>query len=78
VKYMLIHAVDPTETPNNPTCEAPDGALDAWIAEMTARGVVLDGARLHPVSDATTVRAPGGSARVTPPPVAESNEQGAG
>ncbi len=78
MKYMLIHAVDPTETPNNPTCEAPDGALDAWIAEMTARGVVLDGARLHPVSDATTVRAPGGSPVVTDGPFAETKEQVAG
>ncbi len=78
MKYMLIHAVDPTETPNTPTCEAPDGALDAWIAEMTARGVVLDGARLHPASDATSVRAPGGQVAVTDGPFAETKEQVAG
>ena len=78
MKYMLIHAVDSTETPNTPTCQAPDGALDAWIAEMTARGVVLDGARLHPVSDATTVRAPGGKLAVTDGPFAETKEQVAG
>ena len=45
---------------------------------MLARGVLLDGARLHPVSDATTVRAPGGSPVVTDGPFAETKEQVAG
>ncbi len=78
MKYMLIHAVDSTETPNTPTCQAPDGALDEWIAEMTTRGIVLDGARLHPVSDATTVRSSGGKPVVTDGPFAETKEQVAG
>ena len=40
--------------------------------------MLLDGARLHPVSDATTVRAPGGSPVVTDGPFAETKEQVAG
>ena len=56
----------------------PPEALDAWVHEMLARGVLLDGARLHPVSDATTVRARGGSPVVTDGPFAETKEQVAG
>ena len=77
MKYLMIHAVDQDVTPNDPTCASPE-ALDAWVEEMLARGVLLDGARLHPVSDATTVRAPGGSPVVTDGPFAETKEQVAG
>jgi len=77
MKYLMIHAVDQDATPNDPTCASPE-ALDAWVQEMLARGVLLDGARLHPVSDATTVRAPGGSPVVTDGPFAETKEQVAG
>ncbi len=77
MKYLMIHAVDQDATPNDPTCATPE-ALDAWVQEMLARGVLLDGARLRPVSDATTVRAPGGSPVVTDGPFAETKEQVAG
>jgi hypothetical protein len=77
MKYLMIHAVDHDVTPNDPTCASPE-ALDAWVQEMLTRGVLLDGARLHPVSDATTVRAPGGSPVVTDGPFAETKEQVAG
>jgi hypothetical protein len=77
MKYLMIHTVDESATPNNPTCDVPE-ALGAWLDEMLARGVELDGARLHPISDATTVRAPGGKAEVTDGPFAETKEQVAG
>ena len=77
MKYLMIHTVDKSTTPNNPTCDMPE-ALGAWLDEMLARGVELDGARLHPISDATTVRAPGGKAEVTDGPFAETKEQVAG
>jgi hypothetical protein len=77
MKYLMIHTVDESTTPNNPTCDVPE-ALGAWLDEMLARGVELDGARLHPISDATTVRAPGGKAEVTDGPFAETKEQVAG
>jgi hypothetical protein len=78
MKYLLIHAVDEDVTPNASRCAAPEGALDAWIEEMEARGLLLDGARLRPVADATTVRAPDGTAVVTDGPFAETKEQVAG
>ena len=77
MKYLMIHAVDHDVTPNDPTCASPE-ALDAWVQEMLARGVLLDGARLRPVSDATTVRAHGGTPVVTDGPFAETKEQVAG
>ncbi len=77
MKYVMIHAVDQDATPNDPTCASPE-ALDAWVQEMLARGVLLDGARLRPVSDATTVRASGGSPVVLDGPFAETKEQVAG
>src|SRR4051795_12711741 len=78
MKYMLIHTLDENAVANSETCSAPD-ALDAWIEEMTARGVVLEGSRLHPVSDATTVRrAADGATVVTDGPFAETKEQVAG
>src|SRR3954452_8983164 len=77
MKSMMIHAVDPDVTPHDPTCASPE-ELDAWVQEMLARGVLLDGARLHPGADATTVRAPGGSPVVTDGPFAETKEQVAG
>jgi hypothetical protein len=78
MKFLMIHAVDQSVTPNERTCSAPEGALEAWIEEMEARGLLLDGARLRPVSDATTVRAPGGTPVVTDGPFAETKEQVAG
>ena len=77
MKYLMIHAVDQDATPNDPTCATPE-ALDSWVQEMLTRGVLLDGARLRPVSDATTVRAPGGSPVVTDGPFAEVKEHLAG
>jgi hypothetical protein len=77
MKYLMLHAVGQDATPDDPTCTTPE-ALDAWVQEMLARGVLLDGARLHPVSDATSVRAPGGSPVVTDGPFAETKEQVAG
>jgi len=77
MKYLMLHAVDQDATPHDPTCVSPE-ALDVWVQEMLSRGVLLDGARLHPVSDATTVRAPGGSPVVTDGPFAETKEQVAG
>jgi hypothetical protein len=74
MKFLMIHAVDESVTPNTETC-AEREALDSWLGEMTARGILLDGARLRPVSDATTVRARDGKAEVTDGPFAETKEQ---
>ncbi|HET7067977.1 MAG TPA: YciI family protein [Nocardioides sp.] len=77
MKYLMIHALDEDATPRTGSNGEPL-ELAAWIEEMEARGVVLDGARLHPVSDATSVRAPNGTVVVTDGPFAETKEQVAG
>jgi hypothetical protein len=77
VKYLLLHAVDESANANTES-SAAQVALDAWIDEMTARGIVLEGARLHPVSDATTVTARDGQPVVLDGPFAETKEQIAG
>jgi hypothetical protein len=77
MKYMLIHTVEESRLQNLPPRIEDD--LRVWADEMVGRGVELDGARLHSVSDATTVRrAADGSAVVTDGPFAETKEQVAG
>jgi hypothetical protein len=77
VKYALLHAVDESVVEGSLSAEV-EKDLDAWITEMEARGVVLDGARLRPTSDATTVRVSDGRTVVTDGPFAETKEQIAG
>jgi hypothetical protein len=77
VKYVLLHATDEAllEQPRSGDLGAE---LGAWIEEMSARGVLLEGARLRPESDATTVRKIDGRTTVTDGPFAETKEQIAG
>jgi hypothetical protein len=77
MKYLMLHSVD-HDTPPEAAARATPEALDAWIEEMTARGLLLDGSKLQPVSDATTVRAVEGRTVVTDGPFAETKEQVAG
>jgi hypothetical protein len=83
MKYMLIHCGDESvdfgpendcQTPGTPAARA----LEAWLSELTARGVLLDGGRLRPVADATTVQVREGSLLVSDGPFAETKEQIAG
>ena len=53
-------------------------AADAWVEEMTRRGIRLAGQRLRPVSDATTVQVRGGEVMIADGPFAETKEQIAG
>jgi hypothetical protein len=76
MRYMLIHAVDQSRLESLPP--QADKELEAWADEMVGRGIELDGARLHSVSDATTVRAVDGEVQVTDGPFAETKEQIAG
>lgn len=52
-----------------------DRAADAWVEEMTTRGVRVTGNRLRPVADATTVRVSDGEVLVSDGPFAETREQ---
>ena len=47
----------------------------SWVAEMQQRGVRLQGARLRPPSDATTVRVRDGELLLSDGPFAETREQ---
>jgi len=49
-----------------------------WVAEMDGRGVRLQGSRLRPVRDATSVRVRDGELSITDGPFAETKEQMAG
>jgi hypothetical protein len=78
VKYMLIHAVAETDDlPEGGKPEA-DGDLEAWLAEMESRGVLVTGDRLARTSEATTVRLRHGETLVLDGPFAETKEQVAG
>ncbi|OLT03783.1 transcription initiation protein [Pseudonocardia sp. CNS-004] len=49
--------------------------IEQWVAEMDARGVRLQGDRLRPQSDSTTVRFRGGEVLISDGPFAETKEQ---
>jgi hypothetical protein len=75
VKYLLmICAAESVElTPEEMTAMA--GRTEAWVAEMSGRGVRLQGDRLRPVSDATTVRVRDQEVLIADGPFAETKEQ---
>ena len=50
-------------------------ATEAWVEEMDRRGIRLEGDRLRPVSDATTVSVRGGEVLIADGPFAETKEQ---
>ena len=75
MRYMLIHTnLDPV--PPDQISDAD--ALAAWIEEMVERGVLVEGSRLRPVSDATSVRMRDGEVIVLDGPFAETKEEIAG
>jgi hypothetical protein len=74
MKYMLlICAGEAAEvTPEDEAGMAVGTA--SWTTEMDGRGVRLQGSRLRPVSDATTVRVRAGEVLVADGPSAELSE----
>jgi hypothetical protein len=83
MKYMLIHCADESiEFGPESDCRTPGtraaSALEAWLSDLTARGVRLHGGRLRSVSDATTVQVREGNLLVSDGPFAETKEQVAG
>jgi hypothetical protein len=73
VKYLLLICVEEG-------IEVSPEEADAlpWVTEMDGRGVRLQGARLRPVGDATSVRVRDGELSITDGPFAETKEQMAG
>jgi hypothetical protein len=74
---MLVCADEATELSAEEAGQI-ERAADAWIEEMTRRGIRLAGQRLRPVSDATTVQVRGGEVMIADGPFAETKEQVAG
>ena len=71
MQYLFFIATD-TEP------ETDQGAvpsIDAWVDEGSRRGVWLQGDRIRPPAEATTVRVRGGEVRRTAGPLTESAEQ---
>ena len=78
MKYMMLVCADEATELSPEEAGQVDQAADAWIEEMTRRGIRLTGQRLGPVSDATTVSVRGGEVMIADGPFAETKEQIAG
>lgn len=78
MKYLMFVCVEEGITlgPEEMAKMGPD--TERWVAEMEGRGVRIEGNRLRPVSDATSVRVRDGETLVTDGPFAETKEQIAG
>ena len=74
MRYMLLICYDESFSPP----ETIDAESDAWVEEMTRRGVRKAGDRLRPAGDATTVRVREDKVLLTDGPFAETKEQIAG
>jgi hypothetical protein len=76
MRCMLIHTVDP-DLASGWDDEA-DVVCSSWIEETIRSGVSLQGSRLRPTADATTIKVRGGELIITDGPYAETKEQIAG
>jgi hypothetical protein len=78
MKYLLIIcAKEDLELTPEEDAAASTGIV-SWVTEMDGRGVRLQGNRLRPVSDATTVRVRDNEVLIADGPFAETKEQIAG
>ena len=75
MKYLLLICADENValTPEEGAKMGP--ATESWVEEMDGRGIRLDGDRLRPVSDATTVRVRAEEVLIVDGPFAETKEQ---
>jgi hypothetical protein len=69
MKYMMFVCTD-----REPDTGAPGESIEHWVDDLDRRGKRLDGERLRPVADATTVRVRDGELLVTDGPFTESKE----
>ena len=77
MRYLLMICNDETvlEAQSPEETGAMMAGYGAFGDEMTARGVLLDGNRLRPTSDATTVQVRNGEVLTSDGPFAETKEQ---
>ena len=76
MRYMLIHAADPDLT--SQWGDEAQASFSSWIEETIGSGVNLQGSRLRPTADATTIKIRDGELIITDGPYAETKEQVAG
>jgi hypothetical protein len=76
MRYTLIHAADPDLA--SKWDDEAQAAFSSWIEETIRSGVNLQGSRLRPTTDATTVKIRDGELIITDGPYAETKEQVAG
>jgi hypothetical protein len=76
MRYMLIHAADPDLA--SKWDDEAQASFSSWIEETIRSGVNLQGSRLRPTADTTTIKIRDGELIITDGPYAETKEQVAG
>jgi hypothetical protein len=77
MRYMLIHTADPDVAAEWDEKENWT-SFSSWLEETVSSGVNLQGGRLRPTADATTIKIRDGELIITDGPFAETKEQIAG
>jgi hypothetical protein len=77
MRYMLIHTADPDVAAEWDEKENW-ASFSSWLEETVSSGVNLQGSRLRPTADATTIKIRDGELIITDGPYAETKEQIAG
>jgi hypothetical protein len=77
MRYMLIHTADPDVAAEWDESENW-ASFSSWVEETVRSGVNLQGRRLRPTADATTIKIRDGELIITDGPYAETKEQVAG
>ena len=77
MRYMLIHTADPDVAAEWDEKENW-ASFSSWVQETVRSGVNLQGGRLRPTADATTIKIRDGELVITDGPYAETREQVAG
>jgi hypothetical protein len=73
MRYMLIYTADPDLAAE--WGDEADAAFSSWVEEVIRSGVGLQGSRLRPTADATTIKIRDGELIITDGPYAETKEQ---
>ena len=77
MRYMLIHTADPDVAAEWDPDENR-ASFTSWVEDTIRSGVNLQGTRLRPTADATTIKIRDGELVITDGPYAETKEQIAG
>jgi hypothetical protein len=78
MKYLMLVCTDSSVEVGPADAGSMARETQAWVTEMDGRGVRLNGDRVRPAADATTVRVRNDELLVSDGPFAETKEQMAG